>query len=154
MEENNTEVLGRRKFFQILINLGLKLLLLFTAGGGILMSLTFMVPPKKLMQRLTGWVPTVDKDSLQPGETAQVIFNGTPYFILRKSSDSYASFSAVCSHAACIVRWNQDIERFACPCHDSKFDTSGQPKGGPATDPLTEMALKIDKSGKIFIKLV
>ena len=144
----------RRKFFRFLVNWSLRILLLITAGGGIFMAMSFLFPPSKLMQRLTGWVPTVDKNSLNIGESVQILFNGIPYFVLRADEEKFISFSAVCSHAACIVFWEPENLHFACPCHDSAFDINGVPSGGPATEPLTELELKIDETGKIFIKLV
>ncbi len=118
------------------------------------MSLSFMFPPRKLMQRLTGWVPTVDNKGLKKGEVAQVMFNGTPVYVLKTPEDKLFCYSAVCPHAACIVQWSTDDQHFKCPCHESVFDSLGNPSGGPATEPLTRLELKTDETGKIFIKLV
>jgi cytochrome b6-f complex iron-sulfur subunit len=42
----------------------------------------------------------------------------------------------VCPHRGCAVNWQADQNRFACPCHGSKFDAQGRRLRGPARQPL------------------
>ncbi len=42
----------------------------------------------------------------------------------------------VCPHRGCAVIWQADQNRFACPCHGSKFDAEGRVLRGPARKPL------------------
>ncbi|WOD38376.1 Rieske 2Fe-2S domain-containing protein [Nodosilinea sp. E11] len=42
----------------------------------------------------------------------------------------------VCPHRGCAVNWQADQNRFACPCHGSKFDAEGRVLRGPARKPL------------------
>lgn len=51
--------------------------------------------------------------------------------------------SAVCPHAACLVRPRDD--GFACPCHKSAFDAEGKPLGGPAPRSLDRLEWKVEK---------
>jgi len=51
--------------------------------------------------------------------------------------------SAVCPHAACLVRPQDD--GFACPCHRSSFDAEGQPLDGPAPRALDRLEWKVEK---------
>ena len=42
----------------------------------------------------------------------------------------------ICPHRGCAVIWQADQNRFACPCHGSRFDAEGRVLRGPARKPL------------------
>lgn len=57
---------------------------------------------------------------------------------------SVIAVNPTCTHAGCAVEWNADQTQFVCPCHDSKFDTTGAVTQGPATQPLTVYSATVE----------
>lgn len=58
------------------------------------------------------------------------------FLVFRNSQTSFSVLTAVCTHEACTVdRFNGQL--FECPCHGSKYTTSGTVANGPANRALT-----------------
>ena len=62
------------------------------------------------------------------------------------SSISFVIFSSICPHLGCRFNWNQEANRFICPCHGSQFDPEGTKLAGPAPRGLDPLPFR-DKSG-------
>ncbi|MEU6728914.1 Rieske (2Fe-2S) protein [Nonomuraea wenchangensis] len=59
----------------------------------------------------------------------------------------YKAFSAACTHKGCTVSTPKD-NIITCACHGSEFAAdSGAPNKGPATAPLTAIAVKVEGDG-------
>jgi nitrite reductase/ring-hydroxylating ferredoxin subunit len=57
--------------------------------------------------------------------------------VYRDPGGALHTFSAVCPHLQCIVRWNPLEKSWDCPCHGSRFAADGHAVNGPATDGLS-----------------
>lgn len=75
---------------------------------------------------------------LSPGDAAVVRSGGEQLAVHRNEDGQLEVVSAVCTHAGCIVLWNNSDAQWACPCHGSKFSTDGSVLHGPAEAPLPD----------------
>jgi glycine/D-amino acid oxidase-like deaminating enzyme/nitrite reductase/ring-hydroxylating ferredoxin subunit len=96
------------------------------------------------------------KGYLEPAEAASVeeIPRGEGR-VLRRGMKRIAAYkdpegnvtekSAVCTHLKCIVEWNNMEKSWDCPCHGSRFATTGEVLNGPAIMPLDDVETEIAK---------
>ncbi len=49
-------------------------------------------------------------------------------------AEDFIALSSTCPHLGCQVRWEQQNNRFFCPCHNGVFDPSGRAIAGPPGD--------------------
>lgn len=69
--------------------------------------------------------------------------------VSRPAQGEFKAFSAVCTHAGCVMTKVQDGEA-SCPCHGSKFDVNtGEVLRGPAGTPLPGVPVKV-AGGKLI----
>ena len=68
-------------------------------------------------------------------------------------ADDFIALSSTCPHLGCQVRWEGQLNRFHCPCHNGVFDPSGKAISGPpaeAGQSLPRYRLKVE-SGTLHI---
>ncbi|MFP5224783.1 MAG: FAD-dependent oxidoreductase [Actinomycetota bacterium] len=75
-------------------------------------------------------------EEIQPGEGGIVRIDGERLAVHRTPEGRLEAVSPVCTHLGCIVSFNRATVTWDCPCHGSRFDTSGQVLCGPATRAL------------------
>ncbi|MFC3957448.1 FAD-dependent oxidoreductase [Halovivax cerinus] len=91
-------------------------------------------------QFATDWLRTVFGSgdvAVEPGEGRVVRRDGRPIAVSRDDDGELHAVSAVCSHAYCVVDWNDGEGTWDCPCHGSRFDPDGRVIEGPATEGLS-----------------
>jgi nitrite reductase/ring-hydroxylating ferredoxin subunit len=57
------------------------------------------------------------------------------FLVSRTGADTFSALSSTCTHQTCTIT-GFDSETYVCPCHGSRFDTSGRVLSGPANRPL------------------
>lgn len=78
-------------------------------------------------------------DALPKGEGG-ILTSGTSKIAVYRDYNNVAhSFSAVCPHLGCIVKWNTDEKTFDCPCHGSRFSCDGTVINGPSQKDLAKL---------------
>jgi cytochrome b6-f complex iron-sulfur subunit len=124
--------LGRRRF---LIGLGSAGLLLAAWEMG-RATLRFLKPP------LTQSQP----EPVAAGSPSEFGANTLTYIPaarawLGRDEAGYYALSAICPHLGCTIQ--QTETTFTCPCHGSQFDRQGNVRHGPATRPMSYLAITL-----------
>jgi len=58
------------------------------------------------------------------------------FYLARLEDGGFLALSRKCTHLGCTVPWVAKEKRFACPCHASAFDITGEVINSPAPRPL------------------
>jgi glycine/D-amino acid oxidase-like deaminating enzyme/nitrite reductase/ring-hydroxylating ferredoxin subunit len=84
-------------------------------------------------------------DEIPAGE-GRVLRRGVKRIAAYKDPDgNVTEKSAVCTHLKCIVEWNNMEKSWDCPCHGSRFATTGEVLNGPAIMPLDDVEPEIPR---------
>lgn len=87
---------------------------------------------------------------LPVGSAKTVRFGRYPALVIN-TPEGIKAYSAVCTHFACVVKWDGKSNQIVCPCHEGYFNPQdGTVISGPPPKPLE--VLKIAHSGdEIFV---
>ena len=112
----------------------------------------------------TQWVRLMNLDELSAGQMHRVTYTirvkdawqnieqaGTA-FVDSQTGGEVVVFDATCTHLSCIVRWKEDVQTFACPCHAGFFDRNGDVLDGPPPSPLRRLATKTE-DGALWVEI-
>jgi cytochrome b6-f complex iron-sulfur subunit len=69
--------------------------------------------------------------------------------VLIHSESGFSALSLICTHLGCTVEVQAD--GFACPCHGSRFNSTGYPVKGPAAAPLKKFRVEQTPDGKLIL---
>lgn len=75
-------------------------------------------------------------DEFPVGSARMAQKSGKPIMVLRIKEDEFRAFSAICTHLACVVRWDPQTRQIRCPCHAGFFAPDGSVISGPPPRPL------------------
>jgi Rieske Fe-S protein len=106
--------------------------------------------PSELQETPSEPVRVCTVDELPVGESKTIGYGRYPAIVIN-TPDGLRAFSAVCTHFACIVKWENEQGLIYCPCHDGYFDPSdGHVISGPPPLPLTVIPVSV-VNNEIFI---
>lgn len=94
----------------------------------------------------------IEVDLTDAAYTALATVGGFAYkgdiIIFRTSDTNYMALSKLCTHSQCTITYNHSSGNLPCPCHGSKFNTTGGVLNGPAAANLKSYS--VTKSGNIL----
>jgi Rieske Fe-S protein len=65
--------------------------------------------------------------------------------VAQVSAGKYIALSAGCTHQCCTVGYDAALGEMLCPCHGSRYSTSGQVLLGPAEQALQKLSVCADE---------
>jgi cytochrome b6-f complex iron-sulfur subunit len=85
-------------------------------------------------------------DLTSPDYSALSAVGGYAYkgdiIVFRTGDNSYLALSKVCTHSSCTITYSHADGNLPCPCHGSKFSTTGAVLNGPAASSLKKYTVK------------
>jgi Rieske Fe-S protein len=72
-----------------------------------------------------------------------------PPAVLLHTESGFSALSLTCTHLGCTVE--QTTDGFACPCHNSRFDTDGKVTHGPASQSLQKLRVEVTEEGNLVL---
>jgi len=106
--------------------------------------------PKKLEETPSEPVLIGKVEDIPLNESKTIKFGRYPALVIN-TPEGIKAFSAVCTHFACVVKWEPNVGQIYCPCHDGYFDSiDGHVISGPPPTPLDPIKVKIE-NGDIYL---
>lgn len=135
----------RREFIKLVNSL-----LAVTGTAAIVAPIIAYFYPSNLQETPSEPVRVCMVDELPVGESKTIGYGRYPALVIN-TSEGLRAFSAVCTHFACIVKWEASKSLIYCPCHDGYFDPlDGHVVSGPPPIALTTISVSV-VDNQIFV---
>ncbi|HEY5982094.1 MAG TPA: Rieske (2Fe-2S) protein [Anaerolineales bacterium] len=69
--------------------------------------------------------------------------------IIARDAGGFTAMSLQCTHLGCTVE--ESADGFACPCHGSRYDSTGVVTRGPATRALPHLRTEVSAGGHLIV---
>jgi thiosulfate dehydrogenase [quinone] large subunit len=69
--------------------------------------------------------------------------SGDATWVLQLTTGQFTAYDAVCPHQGCPVQFVSASDGFSCPCHGSRFSSTGKLEQGPATRGLKAIGVQV-----------
>ena len=122
----------------------------FFFGGSLLATIAaFLYPvvryvlPSKSAGVIQNSVTAAKVGELPPNAAKVFKFGSAPAVLVNTAEGTLVALSAVCTHLTCTVRYDGETGTLFCPCHNGRFDLSGNVLSGPPPRPLETYAVEV-----------
>jgi cytochrome b6-f complex iron-sulfur subunit len=131
----------------------------FFLGGSLAGTLiAFLYPviryilPTKQTEAVIKKISAAKVGELAPNTSKIFKFGTSPGILINTLDGELRAFDAVCTHLTCTVIYEPDTNTILCPCHNGRFDLSGNVVSGPPPAPLKSYAVDISGNDIIISK--
>jgi cytochrome b6-f complex iron-sulfur subunit len=115
----------------------------FAAFGELLwVAASFLRPRRGRAGGGEGVVVAGPIDRFEAGSVSA--FPAGRFYLVRLADGGFLALHRECTHLGCSVPWVAEEKRFACPCHASAFDITGQVLSPPAPRPLDLLQVRVE----------
>ena len=129
---------SRREF----LNFGKKLLVV-TGLAAVAAPIVAFFYPTQLEEIPSDPVSAGSIEEFPINSSKTIRFGRYPALIVN-TPEGLRAYSAVCTHFACIVKWDPELQQIVCPCHEGYFDAlDGTVISGPPPTPLEKLAIEL-----------
>lgn len=80
---------------------------------------------------------------LKPRQGMITVYDGEQVAIYKDESGNITALNPVCTHAGCIVHFNDAEQSWDCPCHGGRYDVTGKVLTGPPTKGLQTVPVTV-----------
>lgn len=137
--------MNRRKF----VNWFLGGSLVGTAASFLYPLIRYILPPRQA-EAAANRVLAAKVGEVAPNSAKLFRFGSSPALLINTADGELRAFSAVCTHLTCTVHYEADTGTIFCPCHNGRFDLSGNVLSGPPPRPLEAFTVEVS-GGDIFV---
>ena len=124
--------------------------LLAIGGVAIIGPIVAYFFPAKLEEMPSEPILVGDPSELSINQSKTVRFGRYPAIVIH-TDQGLRGYSAVCTHFACIVKWDPDKKRIECPCHEGYFDPyDGSVISGPPPTALESLQVDV-VDGEVYV---
>ncbi len=102
----------------------------------------FLIPPRQA-EALTKRVAAAKVGEIAPNSAKVFKFGSSPALLINTADGQLRAFSAICTHLTCTVSYEADTGTMYCPCHNGRFDLSGNVISGPPPRPLDAYEVEV-----------
>jgi Rieske Fe-S protein len=79
---------------------------------------------------------------IQNGSGCLIDHDGKRLAVYKDENGKVHALNPTCTHAGCIVKWNQDEKSWDCPCHGGRYTIEGKILCGPPTKDLQKLKIE------------
>jgi menaquinol-cytochrome c reductase iron-sulfur subunit len=87
--------------------------------------------------------PVAKTISIEHRDAWQTQTNQTAVYVLPSKDGQFRILSPVCPHLGCSVRWENEQNKFVCPCHAGSFTPDGERLAGPPPRSMDSLDAKV-----------